>query len=224
MKQIVCPSCGHTGNINEKLIPPEGRNVKCPACKESFFIDPQGMTPGLPASPPSTSTAVSPGPVVPRTSAPRVDSGPSGGAIAVGGMGLPGIVIAGTVAAVVGAAIWAVITRLTGFQIGYMAIGIGVLVGVTVRVVSDRDGMEMGLLGGGLSLFGVALGNLMAACAFIAKNNDNLLFMKVLTDVLTDPGTIGRVMRGWFSIIDLLFYGLAIFAGFKVASSSEPLE
>jgi hypothetical protein len=145
------------------------------------------------------------------------------GEIAVEGMGLPGIIIAGTVAAVIGAVIWAVITRLTGFQIGFMAIGIGVLVGVAVRVASDQGGMEMGLLGGALSLFGVALGNLLAACAFIAKNND-LPFMHVLTDVLTDPSTIGRVMRGWFSIIDLLFYGLAIYTGFQVASSSEPLE
>lgn len=223
MKQIVCPSCGHTGNINEKLIPPEGRNVKCPTCKESFFVDLLGMAPGSPAPSPPSSVAASPGPVGPRTAAPGIDSGPTGGEIAVRGMGFPGIVIAGTVAAVVGAAVWAVITRLTGFQIGFMAIGIGVLVGVAVRVASDQDGMEMGLLGGGLSLFGVVLGNLMAACAFIAKNN-GIPFMQVLTDVLTDPGTIGRVMRGWFSIIDLLFYGLAIYTGFKVASSSEPLE
>jgi len=223
MKQIVCPSCGHTGKINEKLIPPEGRNVKCPACKESFFIDPQGMTPGSPASTPPPSPTSSIGPGESQTAAPEIGSVPSGGEIAVEGLGLPGVIIAGTIAAVIGAAIWALITRLTGFQIGFMAIGIGVLVGITVRVTSDQGGMEMGLLGGALSLFGVALGNLLAACAFIAKNND-LSFMHVLTDVLTNPDTIGRVMRGWFSLIDLLFYGLAIYTGFQVASSTEPLE
>ena len=223
MKQIICPSCGHTGKINEKLIPPEGRNVKCPACKESFFIDPQGMTSGSQASPPASAPIASPGPVEPRYAAPDIGSVPTGGEIAAEGMGLPGVIIAGIVAAVIGATIWAVITRLTGFQIGFMAIGIGILVGVTVRVTSDQGGMEMGLLSGGLSLFGVALGNLMAACAFIAKNND-LSFMHVLMDVLTNPTTISRVMRGWFSLIDLLFYGIAIYTGFQVASSTEPLE
>ena len=223
MKQIVCPSCGHTGKINEKLIPPEGRNVKCPACKESFFIDPQGMTPGSQASPPPSSPTASPGPVEPRYAAPDIGSVPAGSEIAVEGMGLPGVVIVGIVAAVIGAAIWAIITRLTGFQIGFMAIGIGILVGIAIRVTSDQGGMEMGFLGGGLSLFGVVLGNLLAACAFIARNND-LSFMHVFMDVLANPDTISRVMRGWFSVIDLLFYGIAVYTGFQVASSDEPLE
>ena len=223
MKQIVCPTCGHTGNINEKLIPPEGRTVKCPACKESFFIGPHGTTPGSSASPPSYPPTSSPDPAVSRPPAPEAGPVPTGVEAAGLGLGLPGVVIAGIVAAVIGAAVWALITRLTGYQIGFMAIGIGVLVGVTLRVASDQGGMEMGLLGGGLSLFGVVLGNLMAACAFIARNN-GIPFMQVISDVLTDSTTVGRVMRGRFSIIDLLFYGLAIYTGFKVASDTEPLE
>jgi hypothetical protein len=31
-------------------------------------------------------------------------------------------------------------------------------------------------------------------------------------------------MRGWFSFMDIVFYGIAVYTGFKVASSSEPLE
>ena len=200
--------------------------MKCPACSGSFFIGPDGMTPGTSApspSSPSPTPQPSPGPEQARpvvsTPAPAIDGGEPIGE----GMGIPGVVIAGAVAAVIGAIIWAVITRLTGYQIGFMAIGIGILVGVTVRVASDQGGMEMGLLGGVLSLFGVVLGNLMAACAFIAKSN-SLPFMQVLMDVFSDPTTVGRVMRGWFSIIDLLFYGIAIYTGFKVASDTEPLE
>lgn len=197
--------------------------MRCPACKESFFIGPHETTPGSSALSPSPPPMSSMEPAQPRPALSGVGTAPAGMEVPGVSMGLPGVVIAGTVAAVIGAAVWAVITRLTGFQIGFMAIGIGLLVGVTIRVASDRGGMEMGLLGGGLSLFGVVLGNLTAACAFIAKNN-GIPFMQVLSDVLTDPNTIGRVMRGWFSIIDLLFYGLAIYTGFQVASSSEPLE
>ncbi len=43
-------------------------------------------------------------------------------------------VVGGMVAAAVGAAIWAVITALTNFQIGWMAVGVGFLVGYAVRM------------------------------------------------------------------------------------------
>ena len=36
--QVKCPSCGFSGNIADKLVPDEGRTVKCPKCKNGFFI------------------------------------------------------------------------------------------------------------------------------------------------------------------------------------------
>jgi len=36
--KIECPSCHINGNLNELEIPPEGRNVTCPRCKESFHV------------------------------------------------------------------------------------------------------------------------------------------------------------------------------------------
>jgi predicted Zn finger-like uncharacterized protein len=35
---IVCPGCGYSGSISDKLIPDEGRSVKCPKCKYGFTI------------------------------------------------------------------------------------------------------------------------------------------------------------------------------------------
>ena len=40
----------------------------------------------------------------------------------------------GLVASVVGAAVWAVVTIATEYQIGFMAIGVGYLVGIAVRI------------------------------------------------------------------------------------------
>jgi hypothetical protein len=117
---------------------------------------------------PTISTTSGPVPAYPETISER--------------MGTVGVIVVGAVAATIGAVIWAIITRLTGYQIGFMAIGIGILVGVAVRVASDQDGMEIGLLGGALSLFGVVLGNLLAACAFIASNNSES-FLQVLMEV-----------------------------------------
>ena len=32
--QVKCPNCGFSGNIADKLVPEEGRNVSCPKCRE----------------------------------------------------------------------------------------------------------------------------------------------------------------------------------------------
>jgi predicted Zn finger-like uncharacterized protein len=36
--QVKCPKCGYMGNIVDKLVPEEGRTVKCPKCRNSFLI------------------------------------------------------------------------------------------------------------------------------------------------------------------------------------------
>ena len=42
---------------------------------------------------------------------------------------------AGMIAALAGAAVWAGVTVVTGYQIGFMAIGVGFLVGYAIRAV-----------------------------------------------------------------------------------------
>jgi predicted Zn finger-like uncharacterized protein len=37
--RIECPHCHLTGNVNELEMPPEGRLVSCPRCKNSFHVD-----------------------------------------------------------------------------------------------------------------------------------------------------------------------------------------
>ncbi len=36
--QVKCPNCGFSGNIADKLVPEEGRNVSCPKCKTGIFV------------------------------------------------------------------------------------------------------------------------------------------------------------------------------------------
>lgn len=37
--RIECPGCHLTGNVNELEMPPEGRLVSCPRCKNTFHVD-----------------------------------------------------------------------------------------------------------------------------------------------------------------------------------------
>ena len=67
--------------------------------------------------------------------------------------------LAGIAAAVVGTIVWAAITVTTGYQIGYMAIAVGFIVGYAVRLGNGIDKI-FGVLGAALALGGCVLGNL----------------------------------------------------------------
>lgn len=67
---------------------------------------------------------------------------------------LPMGVVAGLIGALVGAALWAWITVLTDAQIGWMAIAVGFLVGLAVRIFGKGLDKVFGIVGAVLSLLG----------------------------------------------------------------------
>ncbi len=77
--------------------------------------------------------------------------------------------LAGLAAALVGAAIWAVVTALTQYQIGFMAIGVGFLVGFAVRAAGRGVDPVFGVVGAALALLGCVLGNLLMVLYFLAN-------------------------------------------------------
>ena len=70
--------------------------------------------------------------------------------------------IGGLAASVLGAILWAAVTVTAKFQIGFMAVGMGVLVGFTVRYLGQGGTAAFGVLGAAVSLFGCLLGNLFS--------------------------------------------------------------
>ena len=116
-------------------------------------------------------------------------------------------VAAGMIAAGIGAAVWAAITFFTGYQIGWMAIGVGLLVGYTVSVYGKGLSNVYGIAAALLGLAGCALGNVLAICAAVAVAEE-----VPLVDVISQltPSLIVELLQDWFSAIDLLFYGFAI--------------
>ena len=59
----------------------------------------------------------------------------------------------------VSAALWAIISVALNFQIGYMAIGVGLLVGFTVRYFGIGLELKFGIIGGVFAFLGCLLGN-----------------------------------------------------------------
>ncbi len=122
--------------------------------------------------------------------------------------------LGGAVAALVGAVVWAAITVFTNYQIGWLAVGVGVFVGYAVRTFGKGVDKPFGFIGGGLALAGCALGNLLTACALVAREAD-ISILQVLSDL--DLEAAGELMTAFLGPMDLVFYGFAVWEGYKLS-------
>ena len=122
--------------------------------------------------------------------------------------------IGGLASALLGAAIWALITVALEYQIGWMAIGIGILVGISVRFFGSGIDPVFGIIGGFFALISCLLGNIVSQAAFIAQSESLGVF-----EVLGLFGLEGMITIAIesFEGIDILFYFFAIAEGYKFA-------
>lgn len=121
---------------------------------------------------------------------------------------------AGLAAAVIGAVIWAVITVVTEYQIGWMAVGVGFLVGIAVRQFGKGMSMKFGIAGALLAFLGCVLGNLFSVCGFIGAQ-EGMSPLAVLFQI--DFAVAIELLKATFSPMDLLFYGIAVYEGYQLS-------
>jgi hypothetical protein len=126
---------------------------------------------------------------------------------------LPLALLAGVLTMAVAAVLWAAVTVTANYRIGYMALAAGFLVGGAVRVAGRGVGRSFGWLGAVLSVGGCLLGNLLTNCVFIARETD--LPLKAVLEHLGENVTAGLGLMVAFHPLDLVFYGIAIYAGYR---------
>jgi hypothetical protein len=127
---------------------------------------------------------------------------------------LAGGIVAGIAAGVVGAVIWAIITVTTEYQIGFMAIGVGFIVGHAVRLGGKGIDMVYGIAGAAIAVLSCFLGNFLSTIGFLANYND----MGYIDAFLSfDYSQFIPVVKETFGFMDVLFYGFAGYEGFKLA-------
>lgn len=129
---------------------------------------------------------------------------------------LPLAILAGLAASIVAAFLWALISYATGYQIGFMAIGVGFLVGYAVNFLGKGSGTIFGIVGAFFALFGCLLGNLLTVIISAAMT-EGVPVITILLTFLTSPTVILDIFKETFSPIDLLFYAIAIYQGFKLS-------
>jgi antitoxin component YwqK of YwqJK toxin-antitoxin module len=123
----------------------------------------------------------------------------------------------GAAAALAGAIFWATVTVITNYQIGYMAVAVGLLVGFSVRYFGSGIDQYYGIVGAFFALAGCALGNLLSQLVFIA-DSESLGYFEVLTYV--NMSLITTIFSETLHPMDLLFYGIAAYEGYKFSFRS----
>ena len=106
------------------------------------------------------------------------------------------------------------ITYNTGYQIGFMAIGVGFLVGYAVNYFGKGMTTPFGIVGAFFALFGCILGNLLTVI-IAAYNLEGVSLFQIIMTFLTSPGVALEIMKETFRPMDLLFYGIAICEGYR---------
>jgi hypothetical protein len=124
-------------------------------------------------------------------------------------------IAAGIGAAIAGAVLWAVVTVLSEFELGVMAIAVGYLVGQAIILVVKHGNSTFGIVGAVCSLSGCLLGNLLSAVGFASKAM-HLGYFDVLMRL--NPDSAIRLFSATFGAMDLLFYAIAIYEGYRFAS------
>jgi hypothetical protein len=128
--------------------------------------------------------------------------------------------LAGTAVAtagmVAGAILWAAVTYATKFQIGFMAIGIGILVGGSMRKFGKGIDNSFAYMGAILSFLGCALGNWLTMCVAISDAM-HTSFLAALVGLALNPGVSLEVMSKGFDVMDVVFYGIAVWEGYKLS-------
>ena len=142
------------------------------------------------------------------TTPPRPVRSPA--ASARGGASLARGFVAGVAAAAVGAGLWALVTVATHRLWGLVAVAVGFVVGWSVRWAGRGSTTGFGVLGALIALGGCTLGNLLAMSVFLTQKST-----MTLLQVLTHPAVLGRLMKVSFSPIELLFYAIAMYEGYR---------
>lgn len=127
---------------------------------------------------------------------------------------------AGLAAALLCAVIWSVIMVQAKVQGGFMAVGLGFVVGAAVRKLGNGNTPTFSTIGAFCTIVGCALGNFFAACGLYAAAQDRPLVL-VVAQVMDDPITGLRLMQAIFNPWDLIYYAIAIFLGYRLSRRSR---
>lgn len=124
---------------------------------------------------------------------------------------LKGLVVA-ILLGIVGAILWAIVVKVTGYNIGIAAIAVGYLVSQGFVWVGKGDSATWGIVAAVIATLSILLGKTLAVIIVVAEYYGITLFemMQVL-----DYGQLMGFMVDTFELFDLVFYAIALQTAYK---------
>jgi hypothetical protein len=121
--------------------------------------------------------------------------------------------LAGVFAAVLGALVWMGVQVAMHLKIGFVAIAIGALVGLAIRLAGNGRGALFGILGAVLTFAGCLGGEILANLYEASSPQQSMLDLAKSVDY---PQMIS-VIFSKMDPIGYLIYGIGIFEGYKLS-------
>jgi hypothetical protein len=124
----------------------------------------------------------------------------------------PRAVLAGAVTAILCILLWAFITYVTNYQIGYMATAVGYLIGFVTNITGQGVSKKFQIFSGALSILSCLIGNL--AVVFIQLYFRSNFSYEYILDIFDFTFLISTYIET-IQFVDFLFYAIAFYAGYK---------
>jgi hypothetical protein len=124
----------------------------------------------------------------------------------------------GIIVSIACSSLWALITISIEHQFAIIAIAIGAAIGFTVRLSGRGSTIKFGILGAVLSLLSCVFGDFLSNVGFMAKA-ESLGFFEALS--IINYRYFFEIAFLGTDIMSILFYGFAIWEGFKFSINSE---
>jgi hypothetical protein len=134
-------------------------------------------------------------------------------------------VLAGVVAAILGAVVWGLIVKWTDYEVGFVAWGIGFLVGIAVLAATrGARGLVFQVVAVACALLGILLGKYLSFAWVLQEVAEQETQGAIEIPVLSmDTVDLFRDELGTvFDWIDLLWAGLAVYTAWRALQPQEP--
>ena len=122
-------------------------------------------------------------------------------------------IMAGLLAAAIGAGIWMGVEVSLNLKLGYVAIAIGALVGYAIRIAGHGSNPLYGVLGAVLTLAGCLGGEILSNLYLASTAQQSMLSLAQSTDYVQMVQTIFTKMDP----IGYIIYGIGIYEGYKLS-------
>lgn len=116
--------------------------------------------------------------------------------------------------AAAGAAAWGLLSIPADHGAGFLALVVGLMVGMSVRIRGRRSRI-FGIIAGVVTVLGSALGAILATCVLTARHVEDGL--SAVIGLFTDPGALGSALFLYYGWVDLAFAAVAVYIAARLA-------